>query len=209
MSIYEKYLAGVILAGGENKRFPSLKGFIKINGITIIERNLTILKSLFKEVFISANSNHQYLEFNTRIIEDLLPSRGPITGIYSCLLKSKSSSVFVITCDMPFVEEALVRYICDYYLKLLEDKISFDALIPRYDDKVEPLLGIYSKSSLLSMEKAITQQKVMMRLFLEEINTHYIDLSNIIDKCESWRISFENINTLYDFEKYSDKGLEL
>ncbi|MCX8070157.1 MAG: molybdenum cofactor guanylyltransferase, partial [Thermodesulfovibrionales bacterium] len=134
---------------------------------------------------------------------------GPITGIYSCLKQSTSHSVFIMTCDMPFIEKDLVRHICEHYMKKLNANINYDAVIPKYNNTVEPLLGIYSKGSLLKMQRAIESEKVMMKRFLEEINTLYIDLSNIIDKNELWRLSFENINTLDDFDRYRDKGLEL
>ncbi|MCX8069408.1 MAG: NTP transferase domain-containing protein, partial [Thermodesulfovibrionales bacterium] len=80
MSIYGNILTGVLLAGGQNKRFPYLKGFIKVNGLTILEKNLGILKDLFQEVFLSANEPLPYLQFKAPIVKDLLPSTGPITG---------------------------------------------------------------------------------------------------------------------------------
>ncbi|HIJ59550.1 MAG TPA: molybdenum cofactor guanylyltransferase [Nitrospirae bacterium] len=209
MAVYGSYLSGVILAGGQNKRFPILKGFIKINNTTIIEKNLILLNTLFEEVFISANDIHPYLRFATTVITDLIPPQGPMTGIYSCLLKSKANSIFVLTCDMPFVEETLVRYFCDYFLRILDSNVPYDAVIPRCFGKVEPLFAIYSKSALPSMKKSIELKKVKMRQFLEKINTHYVDLSNIIDETMSWRLSFENINTLSDFERLKGKGLNL
>jgi molybdopterin-guanine dinucleotide biosynthesis protein A len=52
MSNLIKSCTGVILAGGENRRMPVTKAFIRINGKRIIETNVKIMESLFQDIFI-------------------------------------------------------------------------------------------------------------------------------------------------------------
>ncbi|MFQ3573872.1 MAG: molybdenum cofactor guanylyltransferase, partial [Thermodesulfovibrionales bacterium] len=127
MTVYGSNLSGAILAGGKNTRFPKIKAFIKIDGITIIEKNISILRHLFEEVIISANQTEIYKPFDVPIVQDSLPSRGPLTGIYSCLKVCRGNALFVVACDMPLVSKEIIITLCDYYLSV---KGSVSALVP-------------------------------------------------------------------------------
>jgi molybdopterin-guanine dinucleotide biosynthesis protein A len=189
----------VILAGGENRRFPSLKAFIKIasykDNHTIIERNLKLLKGIFDEVFISTNKPEIYFYLGVPLIGDVPPSRGPMSGIYSSLINAKGDCIFVIACDMPFVERDVVSFICKKHSPLC-----VDATIPVYNGQPQPLLGVYCKTALAYLEDRVLSEKTSMKRLLSEINTHFIGESDIMTIDPDGR-SFVNINTLEDYEK--------
>lgn len=194
-------ISGVVLAGGENLRFPFLKGFIKIGNATIIEKNLSLLKELFDEVFISANIPDVYFYLGAPMIGDVLPSRGPMSGIYSALINTKNECAFVITCDMPFVKTDLILFICKKHDEISRSK-SIDATIPICSGKLQPLFGVYCKTVLPYFERCVLNDKTSMRRLLSEINAYFIDESDIM-KIDPDGRSFININTMEDYEKNS------
>lgn len=206
MTLYGSKFTGSILAGGQNSRFPKLKGFIKINGETIIDKNLSLLTPLFDEVIISANQREIYDIYNVPVIPDSLPSRGPLTGIYSSLKVCKGDALFVIACDMPLINKDLIVILCDYYLSF---RISVSALVPIFKDKIHPLIGIYSKAILNTLESAILNNKVMMLKFLQEISAKYIDVGSIIQEEGDLINPFSNINTLQDLKELKRLGVEV
>ena len=128
----------LILAGGENSRIPFLKGFLEINGTKIIESNVRLLKGIFNRVLISTNSPEDFFYLGLPMIGDVINSGGPLAGIFSVLANSSATAVFVSACDMPFIEEGIVRLI----ISAFEEQ---DAVIPLYEGRPQPLLGIYSQ----------------------------------------------------------------
>lgn len=202
-------ISGVILAGGENRRFPALKAFIKIDNSTIIEKNLSLMEKIFGDVFISTNMPEKYFYLDVPLIGDVLPSRGPMSGIYASLINAKSDCIFVIACDMPFVETDVVSFICKKHIEVfkgglhkgdLKSTLCVDATIPVYNGEPQPLLGVYCKTVLPYLEDCVLNKKTSMRRLLSEINTHFIEESDIMTMDPDGR-SFVNINTMEDYEK--------
>ncbi len=190
-------ITGVILAGGKNSRFPSLKGFIAIKGIPIMERSLGIMKSLFPEVLISTNTPEAYFHLGTPLLGDALPSRGPMAGIYTSLINSCNPSVFVIACDMPFVDKGMIRLVCEKYGQAGRE--NYDATVPVFDGEPQPLFGVYCNTIVPALEEGIMTDKVALKHFLREIRTFYIDESEV-RAADPQGLSFVNINTMDDYE---------
>lgn len=196
-------MIGSILAGGENRRIPYIKGLLKVNGLTIIERNLNILKQIFHRVVISTNSPEIYFPFGVPLIGDIIKERGPMAGIFSVLVSAWVEPVFVIACDMPFVKKELIVYMKDRFEELsLRNDI--DAMIPRFNGQVEPLFGIYNPSIKDRVEESLKAGQKGLYVFLQNINTVYIEEQEIRD-VDPDGLSFVNINTLEDYEKIGGK----
>lgn len=196
-------MIGSILAGGENKRIPYIKGLLKVNGLTIIERNLNILKEIFHRVVISTNSPEIYFPFGVPLIGDIIKERGPMAGIFSVLVSAWVNPVFVIACDMPFVKKELIVYMKDRFEELsLRNDI--DAMVPRFNGEVEPLFGIYNPSIKDRVEESLKAGQKGLYVFLQNINTVYIEEQEIRD-IDPDGLSFVNINTLEDYEKIGGK----
>jgi len=184
----------IILAGGENKRFPMIKGFLEINGRGIIEKNIELLKGIFDRVIISTNNPELYFYLNVTMVGDIIECRGPMTGILSALTIPEVSEVFVTACDMPFIKPELIKYIVDKWEK------EYDAAIPIFDKKPQPLFGIYSKRVAKRMEQSIKNGERSLREFLRGINVLYIKEEEVREIDPEGR-SFININTIEDFQK--------
>lgn len=191
-------ISGVILAGGRNSRFPIQKAFIRIGGVAIIERNLGIMRPLFRDIMVSTNSPESYFYLGMPLVGDVLPSRGPMSGIYSALINSLAPAVFIVACDMPFVETGVISLVCGKYReRICEER--FDAAIPLFGGEPQPLLGIYCKTALSALEYGIMHNKVSLKQFLGEIRTLYIE-EVAVRAADPKGKSFVNINTLDEFE---------
>lgn len=193
-------MIGAILAGGENRRIPYIKGFLKVDGFTIIERNLNILKDVFERVVISTNSPEIYFPLGFPLIGDIINERGPMTGIFSILASTGADSVFVVACDMPFVKKDLIRYMKERFESLSISGIKIDALIPRSKAGFEPLVGIYTSNIRERMEESLKTGRKGLHAFLREVDTVYIEEEELKD-IDPEGLSFININTLEDYER--------
>ncbi|MBF0317486.1 MAG: molybdenum cofactor guanylyltransferase [Nitrospirae bacterium] len=183
----------VVLAGGQNTRFPTLKGFIRVGDEAILDRNLSILSGCFGECFISTNSPEVYFSRRTRLIGDVIDTRGPATGIMSSLLATGAEDVFVVACDMPLVKKELVEFIA-------RSQSGYDAVVAVYGGMMQPLLGIYNRRAIPVIEGAIAVGRKRLRDVLGMLNVRYLaqeDFSAIDSEGES----FININTPLDLKK--------
>lgn len=192
-------MTGTILAGGENRRIPVIKSHIKINGVRIIDSNIKILKSFFDKVIISTNRPELYFYCGVPMTGDIIDERGPATGILSALL-SAGDDIFVIGCDMPFVKKEIIRLIYNEYIKKSLEARKYDAVIPVYDGKQQPLLGIYSKNIISTIQRQIKKGMKGMRDLLTELNVFYIKEEEVREIDPEGR-SFININTIEDYKK--------
>ena len=134
-----KGMHALILAGGENKRLPVIKGFLEIDGRRIIDSNAEILTGIFDGVLVSTNSPEDYFYLGLPMVGDTMEQRGPMTGILSAVNLPEISEIFVTACDMPFISDELIQYIAGQWDK------KWDAAVPVFAHKPQPLLGIYSK----------------------------------------------------------------
>jgi len=193
-----KDCSGVILAGGENRRMPMLKAFIKVDGEKIIERNLRIMKQLFKKIFIVTNQPEAYLYLGAPLLGDIYDVRGPMTGIFTSLLNSSGKWVFTSACDMPFINHKLIRL-----MNLKRD--NYEAVVPKYSKNMEPLFSFYSKLLVPSMEKAILKGKTGMQCFLKNKKVNYITTKEI-RSIDPGGKSFINLNTPEDIQLVRKKA---
>ena len=191
-------ITAVILAGGRNTRFPVQKGLIVINGSSIMQRNLSLMRSLFRNVFISTNRPELYFHFGATLLGDILPSRGPMSGLHAALANSGDDDVFVVACDMPFPEERLIRLLCQRHLDPGRAERP-DATMPVFNGAVQPLFGIYGRPVIRALEDAIIEEKVTLRRFLEGVDVQYICETDVRAADLEGR-SFVNINTMEDYE---------
>ncbi|MBF0318845.1 MAG: molybdenum cofactor guanylyltransferase [Nitrospirae bacterium] len=183
-------VSGVVLAGGENKRFPYLKAFIEIGGETIIDRNLRLMARLFDEVLISTNQPDIYFSRCPALIGDVLTEKGPATGILSCLLNIRHDRAFFMACDMPFANEQLIMLITSY-------PGDYDAVVPVNNGRPEPLLAVYHKRIIPALQKSIRDGVKSLTAIIKTINTKHI-VQEQIHQVDAEGRSFININTPED-----------
>jgi molybdopterin-guanine dinucleotide biosynthesis protein A len=95
---------------------------------------------------------------------------------------------------MPFINPVLVKHISNRWSG------NFDAAIPIYEKKPQPLFGIYSRRIAEKMEESIKNGERSLKRFLRFINVLYIDEEEVSYIDPGGR-SFININTMEDFQR--------
>lgn len=186
-----------ILAGGKNSRYGGFnKAFILVDGERIIDRNLKVLEDLFSHISLVTNYPDQFLEYTQfPMSKDCFQGIGPLAGIHSALKYSKCDAVLVVSCDMPFLSKEIISQITN-----LAQSKKYQAIIPRWDGKIEPLFAMYQKSLLPKLEDYINAKTDRsVRNFLNSIDCKYLDLETGTEV----ERSFLNINSPSDLEVYN------
>lgn len=186
----------VILAGGKSLRFGHDKITEKVGNKTLLEKVISRIDPLSKDIVIVTAEERSFTEFanNPKIktVADIFPGRGSLGGIYTGLVKSKSFYNLVIAADMPFLNRNLLAY-------MTEVADGFDFVIPRIGSFVEPLHSIYSKNCVSPIETLIkNDRRVIIELF-DFVKVRYIEVEEI-DRFDPEHLSFFNINTTEDLE---------
>ena len=182
----------IILSGGKNSRMNyKTKAFLKFNGDTFIHRTLLAVAD-YEEKIISCNDFKAYKDFKNEalLVSDSFKEIGPIGGIYSALKKSSFSHALIVACDMPFLNKDILNYLGNYDFKE-------DALIPIVNGKIEPLCGIYKKSSVKIIENMIKDKDYKLMNLLKNLNTKYLDIKD--------NNNFLNINNPEEYSKLIKK----
>ncbi len=184
--------SALILVGGHSKRMGTPKPFLYLGGQTLIERVLATLRPLFTQLLIVAKTPDPFLGLGAEVATDIFRERGPLGGIHAGLSKSRSEWNFVVACDMPFVNTELVSFMAQQ----LDD---CDILLPRFEQRLEPLHGFYSRRVLPTVERLLQQGKTTVKDLVSKCNTNYIE-EETIRRFDPTGMSLWNLNTPEDLE---------
>lgn len=167
-------LSGIVLAGGESRRMGVNKAMLEIEGVPVIAHVSSQLSGVAKRVMISCSErdSEEYRFLGLPIITDLFPELGPLGGVHAGLTNSRTEWNAVVACDLPFASGELLRYM----LTLLEGaERGTQAILPvSAEGKVQPLLALYHKSVLPSLEQALIEQRSKVMDWLKELNVIYV-----------------------------------
>lgn len=166
---------GVILAGGKSTRMGTNKALLKIDNRTVIEKVASELQLVCDKVIIVTNvpDDYRFLDFD--LIGDRYINKGPLAGIESAMYHYVANQYIIAACDMPFINRHIYRY-------LINNLTSYDAVVPKYGNRVHPLSGIYRRNVLKNIQEHIENENLKIRSFFAHINIHIIDKFNNIDK---------------------------
>ncbi|MFC0235167.1 molybdenum cofactor guanylyltransferase [Fictibacillus phosphorivorans] len=193
---------GVVLAGGESRRFGSPKLFAKWGVTTFFEKAMNAiaphsdeLVAVVREEWIEKlEHSHPYA---TELIADVesFKGKGPLAGIYSAMMKRKGDYYLVTPCDMP-------RMSSDMYGKWMEfatEHPEYDCIIPVLNGKVFPLNGVYKRSCLHQMKENLMKENLKVLSLLDRKHTKYIEVQ------EEEACFFKNVNTKEDLLNLGDE----
>jgi molybdopterin-guanine dinucleotide biosynthesis protein A len=187
----------IVLAGGKGLRLGRDKVRETVGADNLLQRVLSQLAPFNGDVIIVTAGDKSLPQINGyrgfRIVTDIYPGKGVLGGIYTGLVASSSRDNLVVACDMPFLNQALLRY-------MMELSVGFDLVVPRLGDLVEPLHAVYSKGCLVPMERLLKQDNLEVRALFEMVKVRYVD-SDEIDRFDPQHLSFFNVNTEADLEK--------
>lgn len=183
-----------ILAGGKSSRMNyNDKAFLNYKEKMFIEHIIKAGNS-YKEIIIIANNKEKYKKFGLRIIEDIYVGNGPLSGIHAALNSASTEYVLCVACDMPLISKELLDYIGEY-------EGNYEVLVPKSNDRLQPLCSIYNKSILSKIEKALENNENKLQKFIKGLNYQVVDGFNY-RKFEDK--DFLNINTPDEFKELEE-----
>lgn len=189
----------MILAGGRNSRIGENKAFLRLGGHRVIDVLLDKFLMLFNTVILVTNEPKLYEAYEregektVKIVTDVIPDKGPMSGIHAGLVYAPDEWIMVAACDMPFISMELASYMVDR----ME---GFDGVVPRVKGRPQPLFALYNKRCLAVMDECLRQDKLKISRVYEELDILYIEEEEIL-RFGDPDVFFFNINTKNEFDK--------
>jgi molybdopterin-guanine dinucleotide biosynthesis protein A len=179
----------VILAGGLNTRMNGRnKAFLKIGGRTILDRLVESLQSSFPEIMLVTRQPELYSGYSFRAVQDIYPDRSSLTGIHAGLVSAKAEFAFMVPCDTPFLQAALIRLLLD------ELEPGLDVVVPFFGGHYQPLCAIYSKRCIPVIEDQLNGGDYKIIHLFDQMNTKIVPEEKITE-ADPDLLSFLNVNT--------------
>ena len=180
-------ITGVILAGGASRRMGRNKALLPVAGLPLIERIYRIMASLFRDVILVTNTPEDYAFLPCPMTADIYRGVGSIAGLHAGLSASPTERIFIVACDAPLLDPAVVNLLCTV-------EGDYDAVVPVGQRGCEPLQAIYRKSCMPALELALQRDDRKLSNLLERIRTRFVPPEELAAVPDAER-SFLNLNT--------------
>lgn len=189
--------SGIILAGGKGRRLGGRdKCSETIGNQTLLERVISSLSFLESLIIVTGTPGQTLPEIEhtppIRVVADDFPGKGPLGGIYSGLVASAQASNLVVACDMPFLNQELLKY-------LLETAGKFDVVVLRIGEELEPLHAVYRKSCIEPIKRLFEEGHFNIRRLFDIVKVRYVTAAEI-ERFDPDHLSYFNINTREELE---------
>ena len=100
-----------ILAGGQSRRMGQNKALMSLGGVRLIDRVVGVLRQVFPRLLMVTNSPEVYADLQLPMVGDVWRDKGSLGGIYSAVYHAPTTYCFVVACDMPFLQPAVIHYL--------------------------------------------------------------------------------------------------
>jgi molybdopterin-guanine dinucleotide biosynthesis protein A len=180
----------IILAGGDSHRMGCDKANLMLGEQTLLQRVIANMQQIFPRVIVSVRQPRP--EINLLQICDEQFNAGPLAGVAACLDHVTTPWAFVVACDMPFVEPAIVELLGKY-------RGEYQAVVPMVQDHLQTLSAFYARSCLDAIRSHLASGggKNSLRAVLEQLQVRYVNESELL-KADPELRSFFDLDTPQD-----------
>lgn len=189
-------IAGLILAGGENKRMHGRKkAFLQYKEKPFWKWIAAVMNETDK-IYISVARKTDYELYGEscfekfQLVEDLYEKRGPLGGILSGLSICEENALLVMPCDMIGCTHKIIEELISTFQK------NGNPVFYKDKDIVLPFPGIYTKSMIPQIEEMIENRNYRLRDLIQK-NTPAI---SYLRRQEIQKM-LKNVNTLEEYEE--------
>lgn len=157
----------LILAGGESRRMGQDKANLLLGEKTLLQRVSMIVKPLFNDTIISVRQHRP--DCDLLQVCDNPSHAGPLAGLAAGLEQAKTTWLFAVACDMPFITASLIECLAEF-------REGVDAVVPVVDGYPQPMAAFYATRCLGALQAILGGSgKQSPRALLDKLNVHYVD----------------------------------
>ena len=186
----------IILAGGDSRRMGRDKAELLLDGQTLLQRVIAAMQQLFPEIVVSVRQPRPEIDLPQVCDEHAgegMQGGGPLAGLAAGLGRISTPWAFLVACDMPFIEPAMIAMLAGY-------RSGYQAVVPVVQGHRQTLAAFYAADCLGAMRAHLARgSKNSLRALLEQLRVRYVDESALLPADPTLR-SFRDIDTPEDIE---------
>jgi len=191
----------VVLAGGRSSRMGRPKSLLLFDGEPLILHIARALKRMFAETVIVAAPEQELPDVPAILVRDEVAYQGPVGGIYYGLKAASGNFCFVTSCDVPFLNLALISH-------LTSQMSNHDVVVPHWENRFQPLHAAYRTSVLPLLKEQLDRGELRPVYLFDKVRTCRIG-EDEIRRFDPEGLSFLNMNTPDDYERALQRWEEL
>ena len=168
-------VTGILLAGGKSRRMGEDKRYLVVGEQTLLERGLGVLRSTFQEVLVVIAQDSPQLVVDARVVRDLMPDCGSLGGIYTGLIQATTPYIFVVACDMPFLDQAVIA-------QFTSRRASADIVMAKIAARIHPMHALYGKQCLPVVERMIRARQLKIQEIVSQssLRVQYVTETDLL-----------------------------
>ena len=169
------------------------KALIPLGGIPLIEHVLRRTAGLAEEVLITTNRPTELAYLGVRLVPDRQPGAGALPGLLTALEAAHGDSLLLLACDLPFI----CRPLLEHLLGLAPEA---QVVVPQWNDNLEPLHAVYSRSCADTVRAAVQAGQQRMIDLLPRLSQRVVE-ETAITQFDPHGWTFFNVNTPEDLAR--------
>lgn len=183
--------SAIVLAGGRSSRMGQPKALLPFAGTPLIVHIVQALQRLFDQVIVVAAPGQALPEMPVKVVHDDVPHQGPVGGICYGLRAAEGEVAFVTSCDSAFLNPDLITH-------LISQIPDYDVVVPRWQDRFQPLHAVYRRSVLPLLEEQLARGELRPVFLFDRVRTRTVGEEEI-RRFDPDGGSFFNMNTPEDY----------
>lgn len=189
-----------ILAGGKSSRFGSNKALACWNHgkTTVLEAVIKAAGQVSPHCMIIADNAGDYTGSGLPVYPDIIPGRGPLSGIHAAMHNSRTERVLILGCDMPMVSVPFLTW-------LIRIRTYAPVVVPESESGIEPLHAVWHRSLEFMMKNYLLQGKTGLRHIIHDLPSRIISTEEIRRQGHDPR-SIASANTPEELERLGETG---
>jgi molybdopterin-guanine dinucleotide biosynthesis protein A len=128
------------------------------------------------------------------VVRDLIPDCGSLGGLYTGLKQASTEHVFVVACDMPFLNPLVIRHFVNL-------RMQADIVMAKLSNGLHPMHAVYGKPCLPFLEQMIAARNLKIQDLAGQsaLRIRFVTATDLASLDPTAR-SFHNVNTPADLE---------
>ena len=184
--------SAIILTGGKSSRMGRPKALLLFDGEPLIVHVVRTIERLFTDIVVVAAPEQELPPLPVTLVRDEVAYQGPVGGIHYGLRATRREVGFVTSCDVPFLNLALISY--------LTSQISnYDVVVPFWQERLQPLFAVYRRSVAPLLQDQLERGELRPIYLYKKVPTREVR-EDEIRRFDPEGLSFLNMNTPEDYQ---------
>ncbi len=195
-------MAAIVLGGGQSRRFGQEKGLATWRGLTLVDHVLQRLPQPRRTTLLVLRQEQEATwaghDHDVTIIHDHDAHAGPLRGVIRGLEYLAENQLgpwaWVIACDQPLLSATLLGGL------MAETSAATLAVIPEWDDRLQPLTGLYHVDAAPHLRTCHEQGEASLTRALKTIG-HQVYSADQCRQHDPRGLGFMNVNRPTDLDE--------